>query len=106
MSTMVCRLLYTFELYCCEHNRSGLPGPVRGIAFHPSQPIFVSGGDDYKIKVYNYKSRRCLYTLHGHLDYIRTVVFHHEQPWIVGFSQESGMFKGSSVEADDSTCGS
>lgn len=26
-------------------------GPVRGIAFHPSQPLFVSGGDDYKIKV-------------------------------------------------------
>ena len=26
-------------------------GPVRGIDFHSSQPLFVSGGDDYKIKV-------------------------------------------------------
>jgi WD40 repeat protein len=26
-------------------------GPVRGICFHSQQPIFVSGGDDYKIKV-------------------------------------------------------
>ena len=26
-------------------------GPVRGIDFHGEQPIFVSGGDDYKIKV-------------------------------------------------------
>lgn len=26
-------------------------GPVRGIAFHFQQPLFVSGGDDYKIKV-------------------------------------------------------
>jgi len=26
-------------------------GPVRGICFHNQQPIFVSGGDDYKIKV-------------------------------------------------------
>ena len=26
-------------------------GPVRGIAFHEQQPLFVSGGDDYKIKV-------------------------------------------------------
>ena len=26
-------------------------GPVRGIAFHDQQPLFVSGGDDYKIKV-------------------------------------------------------
>ena len=26
-------------------------GPVRGIDFHSNQPLFVSGGDDYKIKV-------------------------------------------------------
>ena len=25
-------------------------GPVRGVHFHRSQPLFVSGGDDYKIK--------------------------------------------------------
>ncbi len=25
-------------------------GPVRGVQFHKSQPLFVSGGDDYKIK--------------------------------------------------------
>lgn len=35
-------LLERFE----EHD-----GPVRGVHFHPSQPLFVSGGDDYKIKV-------------------------------------------------------
>lgn len=27
-------------------------GPVRGIDFHALQPLFVSGGDDYKIKVF------------------------------------------------------
>lgn len=27
-------------------------GPVRGINFHNNQPLFVSGGDDYKIKVW------------------------------------------------------
>ena len=26
-------------------------GPVRGVDFHGNQPLFVSGGDDYKIKV-------------------------------------------------------
>ena len=26
-------------------------GPVRGVHFHVVQPLFVSGGDDYKIKV-------------------------------------------------------
>lgn len=63
-------------------------GPVRGVDFHPSQPLFVSGGDDYKIKVWNYKQRRCLFTLLGHLDYIRTVQFHHEYPWIVSASDD------------------
>lgn len=33
-------------------------GPVRGVAFHSSQPLFVSGGDDLKIKVWNWKQRR------------------------------------------------
>ena len=45
-------------------------------------------GDDYKIKVWNYKQRRCLFTLLGHLDYIRTVQFHHEAPWIVSASDD------------------
>lgn len=63
-------------------------GPVRGIHFHKSQPLFVSGGDDYKIKVWNYKLRRCLFTLLGHLDYIRTVHFHSEYPWIVSASDD------------------
>ncbi|XLR29349.1 hypothetical protein S83_057249 [Arachis hypogaea] len=31
--------------------------------------LSVSGGDDYKIKVWNYKLHRCLFTLLGHLDY-------------------------------------
>jgi WD40 repeat protein len=38
--------------------------------------MFVSAGDDKKVKVWNYKQRRCLFTLMGHLDYIRTVFFH------------------------------
>ncbi|KAG0560938.1 hypothetical protein KC19_9G025800 [Ceratodon purpureus] len=32
--------------------------------------------------------RRCLFTLLGHLDYIRTVQFHHENPWIVSASDD------------------
>ena len=86
----MCTLLDKFD----EHD-----GPVRGVDFHKQQPLFVSGGDDYKIKVktndyiedfetpvlqvWNYKQRRCIFTLLGHLDYIRTTVFHHEYPWIL-----------------------
>jgi coatomer protein complex subunit alpha (xenin) len=63
-------------------------GPVRGVDFHKTQPLFVSGGDDYKIKVWSYQTRRCLFTLNGHLDYIRTVFFHHELPWIISASDD------------------
>ena len=38
----MCTLIDKFD----EHD-----GPVRGICFHTQQPLFVSGGDDYKIKV-------------------------------------------------------
>lgn len=37
----MCTLIDKFD----EHD-----GPVRGIDFHKQQPLFVSGGDDYKIK--------------------------------------------------------
>ena len=72
-------LLETFD----EHD-----GPVRGVDFHKVQPLFVTGGDDYKIKIWNHKMRRCLFTLLGHLDYIRTVAFHNEHPWIVSASDD------------------
>ncbi|KAF9031140.1 coatomer WD associated region-domain-containing protein [Rhodocollybia butyracea] len=60
-------------------------GPVRAVHFHPSRALLVSGADDYKIKVWDIRpqNRRCLFTLHGHLDYIRTTQFHHEMPWIM-----------------------
>jgi coatomer protein complex subunit alpha (xenin) len=79
-----------------------LIGPVRGVAFHLSRALLATGGDDYKIKVWGKQgklpaklfnlsqsadirpqNRRCLFTLHGHLDYVRTTQFHHEMPWIV-----------------------
>nr|XP_033960781.1 coatomer subunit alpha-like [Pseudochaenichthys georgianus] len=41
-----------------------------------------------QIKVWNYKLRRCLFTLLGHLDYIRTTFFHHDYPWILSASDD------------------
>ena len=31
---------------------AALLGPVRAVAFHPSRALLVTGGDDYKIKVW------------------------------------------------------
>ena len=39
-------------------------------------------------QVWNYKLRRCQFTLLGHMDYIRTTVFHHEYPWILSASDD------------------
>lgn len=64
---------------------------MRGVDFHLTEPFLVSGGDDYKIKVWDYKLRRCLFTLLGHLDYIRTVQFHPNAaqfPWILSASDD------------------
>ena len=64
-------------------------GPVRGVDFHPSQPLFASGGDDYRVKVWSLTSRRSLFTLLGHLDYVRTVQFHPGAcPWILSASDD------------------
>ncbi|KAG6331595.1 hypothetical protein ID866_7493 [Astraeus odoratus] len=65
-------------------------GPVRGVAIHPTRALLATGGDDYKIKVWDLRpqSRRCLFTLHGHLDYVRTVQFHHDMPWILSASDD------------------
>jgi len=48
-------------------------------------PLQLAGNE---LQVWNYKLRRCLFTLLGHLDYIRTVAFHNEHPWIVSASDD------------------
>ncbi|KAF7308301.1 Coatomer subunit alpha [Mycena chlorophos] len=67
-------------------------GPVRpgAVSFHPSRALLASGGDDHKIKVWDIRpqNRRCLFTLYGHLDFVRMVQFHHEMPWIISCSDD------------------
>lgn len=66
----------------------GHDGPVRGIDFHKTQPLFASCGDDYTVKVWSLQTRKCLFTLSGHLDYVRTVFFHTDLPWIISASDD------------------
>lgn len=48
----------------------------------------MSGGDDHKVRVWNYKLKKCLFVLAGHLDYVRTVEFHHDLPWVLSASDD------------------
>ena len=52
-----------------------------------SQTIFLSLCVDIDIS-FHHSFCSCLFTLNGHLDYIRTVSFHHEYPWIVSASDD------------------
>ncbi|CAA7028305.1 unnamed protein product [Microthlaspi erraticum] len=88
-------------------------GPVRGVHFHISKSYFVSGGEDGIIRVWNTPSQAppevatnartkqvrkhkkkpvsSLFTLTGHGACIRTVQFHHENPWIVSASDDKSI---------------
>uniref|UniRef100_A0A668TC66 COPA/B second beta-propeller domain-containing protein n=1 Tax=Oreochromis aureus TaxID=47969 RepID=A0A668TC66_OREAU len=67
----MCTLIDKFD----EHD-----GPVRGIDFHKQQPLFVSGGDDYKIKV-------------GLLTGMKIVkIYHNENEWSALISYVSYFF--------------
>jgi len=63
-------------------------GPVRSCAFHPTQPIFATCGDDNKVRVFNFQQKKLLFVLTGHQDYIRSVTFHHESPWLMTASDD------------------
>uniref|UniRef100_A0A8C6WJ02 Coatomer protein complex, subunit alpha n=1 Tax=Neogobius melanostomus TaxID=47308 RepID=A0A8C6WJ02_9GOBI len=80
----MCTLIDKFD----EHD-----GPVRGIDFHKQHLIcntllYNSVYFFLYLQLWNYKLRRCLFTLLGHLDYIRTTFFHHEYPWILSASDD------------------
>lgn len=51
MSMMVNRALTRLS-FQSDQALKYIAGPVRGVAFHPSRPLLVTGGDDYKIKVW------------------------------------------------------
>ena len=66
---------------------------MRGIDFHPhdDEPLLVTGGDDYKIKVWDCADRLFRFTFVGHLGWVRTVEFHpnpSEYPWILSASDD------------------
>ena len=48
----------------------------------------MSGGDDNRVILWNHRQRKKLHAFKGHLDYIRTCFFHHENPWIVSASDD------------------
>ncbi|KKY26916.1 putative coatomer subunit [Phaeomoniella chlamydospora] len=80
-------------------------GPVRGVDFHKTQPLFVSGGDDYKIKlpwilscsddqtirIWNWQNRSLICTMTGHNHYTMCAQFHPKEDLIVSASLDQSV---------------
>lgn len=43
------------------------------------------------MKVWDYKQKRCMFSLKGHIDYVRSVFFHHELPWVLSSCDDQTM---------------
>lgn len=82
---------YCRQILSINLNMKGHEGPTRGVDFHPQLPLIVSGGDDGLVKVWDYKQKRCIFSLKGHIDYIRSTFFHHELPWMLSASDDQTM---------------
>lgn len=67
---------------------SPLPLPRILIANFLPSPLPSPSNAPSSQQINSYKTRRCLFTLHGHLDYVRSVYFHHEHPWILSASDD------------------
>jgi coatomer subunit beta' len=54
---------------------------IRTIAVHPSQPVVISGGDDFIIKLWNWEQNwRCIREFEGHMMYVMKVMFSPKDP--------------------------
>lgn len=63
-------------------------GSVRCVVIHPSGKLFATAGDDKVVRVWDYHKMTVTQTLSGHTDYVRTLDFHLEKPWIVSGSDD------------------
>lgn len=78
---------YDYSLSAYIHKFLDHEGPVRSIHFHPSNDIFVSGGDDQFVRIWDYTTKTHV-KLKGHSDYIRCVKFHPFEPFILSTSDD------------------
>ena len=53
------------------------------------KPYIISGGDDMKIKVWDYQTKQCVHSLTGHHHNISSVIFHSDLPLIISTSEDS-----------------
>lgn len=66
--------------------------PVRAAKFVPRKNWIVAGSDDMQIRVFNYNTLDRVHAYEAHSDYVRCIVIHPTQPYILtssGMSHKS-----------------
>lgn len=62
--------------------------PVRAGRFIARKNWIVCGSDDFQIRVYNYNTSEKITSFEGHPDYIRAIVVHPTQPFVLTASDD------------------
>jgi len=57
--------------------------PVRAGKFVPRKNWIITGSDDMQVRVFNYNTLERVHTFEAHSDYIRCIVVHPVQPYIL-----------------------
>ncbi len=62
--------------------------PVRATRFVPRKNWIVTGSDDMNIRVFNYNTLERLHMFEAHSDYVRCIIIHPTQPFLLSSSGE------------------
>lgn len=62
--------------------------PVRAAKFVPRKNWILAGSDDMQIRVFNYNTLDRVHAFEAHSDYVRCIVVHPTQPYILTGSGE------------------
>lgn len=62
--------------------------PVRAAKFVPRKNWIVSGSDDMQIRIFNYNTLDRVHAFEAHSDYVRSIIVHPTQPYILTSSGE------------------
>lgn len=67
--------------------------PVRAAKFVPRKNWIISGSDDMQIRVFNYNTLDRVHHFEAHSDYVRCIVIHPTQPYVLTSSGMYMLFK-------------
>jgi len=76
-----------------NYSLEGKEGHEKGVncvAYYPGgdKPYLITGSDDKTVKVWDYQTKACVQTLHGHLQYVSAVAYHPELPVLMSSSED------------------